>query len=69
LTRDEIVAIRAFYTSPAGKSMIAKMPGIMAEYMGVALPRQMKKMQAAAAEMQDRIRKDMETDAAAGKKN
>jgi hypothetical protein len=69
LTRDEIVAIRAFYTSPAGKSMIAKIPGIMAEYMQVALPRQMKKMQAAAVEMQERIRKDAEADASAGKKN
>jgi uncharacterized protein len=61
LTRDEIVAIRAFYESSAGKSMMTKLPVIVTEYMQVAMPKQMKKMQAAMGALQERMKKEIES--------
>jgi uncharacterized protein len=64
LTRDEIAGIRAFYDSPAGKSMLTKTPGIMNEYMQVALPKEMERMQAAMKQMELRMKKAYDDDAA-----
>lgn len=66
LTRDEIVAINAFYASPAGKSMMAKLPTMMTEYMQVALPKQQKKMEALMASLQERVNKEMAAEAKSG---
>ena len=67
LTRDEIVAIRAFYESPAGHSMQTKMPAIVSEYMLTSLPKQMKKMEAAMASLQERMKKEIAEEKAAKK--
>jgi hypothetical protein len=64
-TRDEIAGIRSFYDSPAGKSMLTKMPGIMNEYMQVALPKEMQRMQDAMQQMEQRMKKAVDDDAAA----
>lgn len=59
LTRDEIVAIRAFYESPAGRSMITKMPAIVSEYMQTSLPKQMKKMEQSMQSLEERMKKEI----------
>jgi hypothetical protein len=57
LTRDEIVAIRTFYSSPEGKSMLVKMPTILGEYMQVSLPKEVERMKAALDALQEKIKK------------
>jgi len=67
ITRDEMASIRAFYESPAGKSLLAKSPVITQEFMSTAMPKEMEKMNAYMAKMQSRIQKIMEEDATANK--
>jgi hypothetical protein len=58
LTRDEILAMTAFYKSPAGKSMLTKMPAIMSEYMRIAMPKQMEKVQASIKNLEQQMKKE-----------
>lgn len=60
LTRDEVVAITAFYESPAGQSMLTKMPAIMSEYMRVAMPKQMDKVHATMEKLEQQFKKEQQ---------
>jgi hypothetical protein len=68
LTRDEVVAFTAFYESPAGQSMLTKMPAIVSEYMRVAMPKQMDKMRATMEKLEQQMKKEHERQNA-GKSN
>lgn len=64
LTRDEVVAITAFYESPAGQSMLTKMPAIVSEYMRVAMPKQMDKVRVTMEKLEQQIKKEQERQSA-----
>ena len=68
LTRDEVASLRAFYESAAGKTFMTKLPGIMQEYMQVAMPKQMKRIESVMADLQDRVKKAIAEDQAERRK-
>lgn len=59
-TGDELAAMHDFYSSPAGKSITAKQPQVMAEYMPVVMQRMQGMQMDMMGKMQDRLRKAMQ---------